>query len=206
MKLALFGGTFDPIHRGHTALAECAWREARLDRVLFVPARRSPLKSGQPCAGAPQRCAMIELAIQDFPWAGLWKGELERPAPSYSWQTAAFFRNTLPGAELFWILGADQWNTLPHWSRPDFLSRALTFLVFRRGEEARDFPGFRRLDLPLVHPASSTAVRQGDATHLDPRVARYIRDHGLYAPSGNPPDSAGAGSPATPDRSAPATP
>lgn len=182
MKLALFGGTFDPIHAGHIAVAECAWREEGLDRVLFVPARHSPLKTGQPCVSGSQRSEMIELAIQEHPWAGIWRGELDRPAPSYSWQTVAFFRNALPVAELYWILGADQWNTLPSWVRSEYLAQALTFLVFHRGESPRALSGFKMKTLPAMHPASSTAIRQGDWTYLDPLVADYIRRCGLYRP------------------------
>lgn len=185
MNLGLFGGTFDPIHAGHLCIASCAWEELQLDRVLFIPARQSPFKTGIPRASDSQRCAMIQLAIQDLPWAGLWTGELERPAPSYTWQTAALFRNSLPNATLFWILGADQWETVRSWSRPDYLARSLTFLVFSRNSRPEPQPGFHMQPLSAVHPASSTAIREGHWEHLDPRVARYIRRQGLYQSAEN---------------------
>lgn len=182
MKLALFGGTFDPVHLGHIAVAVAARQEEGLDRVLFVPARQSPFKPGVTGATGRQRCAMIELAIRDLPWASLWDGELERPAPSYSWQTVAFFRNALPGTELFWILGADQWSSISSWTRSDYLAQAVTFLVFARGQTgAAPRSGFRMKALPAVHPASSTSIRRGSTEQLDARVARYVRAQGLYA-------------------------
>lgn len=206
MNLGLFGGTFDPIHAGHLSIATCAWREQKLDRVLFVPARQSPFKTGLPQASDSQRCDMIELAIQDLPWAGLWTGELDRPAPSYTWQTAAFFRNSLPNATLFWILGADQWDTVRSWARPEYLAQALTFLVFTRETRPEPQPGFHMQPLPAVHPASSTAIRQGHWEHLDPRVARYIRRHGIYpradaeSSPGLRPDHSGSTAHSDPDR------
>jgi len=180
MNLALLGGSFDPIHRGHTTIAECAWREGKLDRVYFIPARQSPHKAEAPGASDRQRCEMIELAIAPFPWARIWTGELDRSPPSYSWQTVAFFRQTLPGSPLYWILGSDQWNAIESWARADYLARSVTFLVFRRGELPREIPGFRRQLLSATHPASSTAVRDGRFEHLHPEVERYVRQEGLY--------------------------
>jgi nicotinate-nucleotide adenylyltransferase len=182
MKLALFGGTFDPIHQGHITIAACARREFKLDRVLFIPARQSPHKTDTaPGASARERCEMIEIAISDLPWASLWSGELDRSPPSYSWQTAAYFRNALPGSQLFWILGSDQWQVIDSWSRSDYLARSLTFLVFPRPAPPQPIPGFRMHALSATHPASSTDIRAGQFEHLHPGVERFVQEHGLYS-------------------------
>jgi len=185
MHVGLFGGTFDPIHLGHVAIAAAAREAVPLDEVRFLPCRRNPLKRDQTVAGATDRCAMIRLAIAGLPWAKLDETELERPAnePSYSWQTVAKFRHARPGDRLYWILGADQWNRLPEWARPDYLARSVTFVVFPRDEEPRSLPGFRSIVLPTRHPASATAVRERQAwEHVAPEVASYARHRGLYTP------------------------
>jgi nicotinate-nucleotide adenylyltransferase len=185
MNLGLFGGTFDPIHLGHVAIAAAAREAVPLDEVRFLPCRRNPLKRDAAVAGAEDRCAMIRLALAGLPWARLDRTELDRPGdqPSYSWQTVAKFRHTRPADRLFWILGADQWNRLPEWARPDYLARSVTFVVFPRDEEPRTWPGFRSIVLPARHPASATAVRRRQAWEfLAPEVAAYAREKGLYAP------------------------
>lgn len=184
MRLGLFGGSFDPIHLGHQMLAQCAWQEAALDRVHFIPCRQSPHKTGATQASAEQRCAMIELAIADCPWAELNRLELERPEPSYSWQTAQTLAEQHPGAELFWILGTDQWEVIETWARADLLAELLTFLVFPRGRDPQPREGFRMQKLNHVHPASATDVRESQEAAkemLDARVYEFIVRNRVYS-------------------------
>jgi nicotinate-nucleotide adenylyltransferase len=113
--------------------------------------------------------------------------ELERPGPSYSWETVQHFRAVWPEAELHWIMGADQWAALERWARPELLRSGLTFVVFARdGERPEPRDGWR---LRVVHgewPVSSTAVREALALGRDtdgmlaPETADYIRRHRLY--------------------------
>ncbi|MBP7948660.1 MAG: nicotinate (nicotinamide) nucleotide adenylyltransferase [Verrucomicrobiales bacterium] len=163
MKLGIFGGTFDPPHLGHLTVAEEAWQTCGLDRVVFIPCHQSPHKETAPGATDDQRLEMVRLMVAGRPWADVSDWELRRPGRSYSWETAEHFSAQFPDAELHWILGADQWNALPRWARPDVLARMLTFIVFpRKGLPRHPIDGFRavflqgRVDVSLV---SSTGIR-----------------------------------------------
>ncbi len=177
-RAALFGGSFDPVHRGHLAMAIAAREAAGLDRVVFVPAATSPFKRGTVATGA-QRREMLEIALAEasLDWAEISGFELDRPAPSYSWETALHFAETSPGTDWHWILGTDQWEQIERWAEPEILRRTLRFLVFaRNGQAVRQRPGWRATAVPFEHPASSTAIREGFAAHrhwLTPRVAAY---------------------------------
>jgi len=186
-KIALFGGSFDPVHFGHLAIAEAAQAACGLDRVFFLPCWQSPHKRDRQLAAAGQRIAMLELALRDLPWADVCRWEIERQQTSYSWRTAEHFAAEFPGAELFWILGADQWRALPGWAEPDRLAALLHFIVFPRGTEPQPQPAFRHVEINLRHPASSTEIRHrlttGEPTTglLDPQVADLIQSEQLYS-------------------------
>ena len=108
-RSAIFGGSFDPVHRGHLAMALAARETVGFDRMLFVPAAVSPFKKSTTASGE-QRRTMIEIALAEsgFAWAKVSDCELNRPGPSYSWQTASFFREEDPSTDWYWILGTDQ--------------------------------------------------------------------------------------------------
>ncbi|HEX9436816.1 MAG TPA: nicotinate-nucleotide adenylyltransferase, partial [Candidatus Limnocylindria bacterium] len=101
-RVGVFGGTFDPVHIGHLAIALAALDSVPLDRVIFVPARRSPLKDRDPVASARERVAMLEAAIADEPRFQVSMVELERDGPSYTIDTLESLRRE---GELFLILG-----------------------------------------------------------------------------------------------------
>lgn len=185
MKIALFGGTFDPIHLGHTALTERAVVDAELDRVIFIPCQQSPHKTNATQANGEQRCEMIRLATAAFDWAEVSTLELEREGPSFSWQTARHFADQFPNDELFWILGADQWVKLETWAKPDLLAKLATFLVFARGDDVLEpKPGFRFRQLrDFDHPASATEAResrQAAERFLHPDVLQYALVNQIY--------------------------
>ncbi len=184
-RAAIFGGSFDPVHRGHLAMAAAAREAADLDLVLFVPAAVSPFKSGTVASGG-QRREMLDIALAEsgWDWAGVSDFELERPAPSYSWETARHFAEAFPGTEWHWMLGTDQWEQIDRWAEPEILREALSFLVFTRsGQTVRERPGWRYRAVPFEHPASSTAIRADFAAHRDwltPGVAAYCEGEGIY--------------------------
>lgn len=188
-RIALFGGTFDPVHLGHVHLARAAREIAGLDEVWFLPCRISPHKLSQVSAPAEDRLAMLRLATASLPWAVVDDFELHAPEPSYSYVTAESLTRRHPDAEWFWIMGTDQWKALPRWKHPERLAACVTFLVLSRGEPPVPREGFRLHVVPgTEHPASATAIRAsiaaGDSIPpwLDPRVADYIARHGLYRP------------------------
>lgn len=184
-RVAIFGGSFDPVHRGHLAMATLARAVAGLEEVLFMPAAVSPFKQGT-VATAAQRFEMLGIALADaaMDWAGVSDFELKRPAPSYSWETLRHFRVLEPETEWYWILGTDQWEQIDRWAEPERLREGLHFLVFtREGQIVRDRPGWRRTAIPFEHPASSTAIRADFAAHRDwltEGVAAYCGQERIY--------------------------
>ncbi len=163
MRLALYGGTFDPIHHGHLILARDAIEQLQLDRVIFVPAALSPHKPGTRPAPADARREMLAAALAGEPAFELDDSELSREAPSYSVDTAEHFRARFPVAEIFCLIGHDNVEKLHTWRRIDDLRLAAKFVVFDRGHIAADhgMPSLaRRVDI--------------SATEIRDRVARGL--------------------------------
>jgi nicotinate-nucleotide adenylyltransferase len=185
--IALFGGSFDPPHVGHLAIAHAAVYQSHVARVVFIPCAQSPLKTHNPQASGPHRVAMLRTMLAGSPWAEVSEWELAQPGPSYSWQTVAFFAQRFRGLPLAWIMGADQWEQLPRWQHPDRLAAALTFIVFPRdGVIPQPRVGFRAHFLPDAVAASSTearaAIQAGKPTSLvTDEVRAYIAEHQLYS-------------------------
>jgi nicotinate-nucleotide adenylyltransferase len=201
MRLGIFGGSFDPVHHGHLLLAECCREEARLDRVLFLPAAVSPLKLDRTISSPKQRIEMLQLAIGGHEAFELSTLELDRGGVSYTVETLRQLTADRPADELFLMLGADSLRDLPKWREPAAICQLASLLVVRRGglppldyEVLRDFVEptrreyFRSLEvtMPLME-LSSTELRQRVATgrslrYRVPRaVEEYIRQQGLYS-------------------------
>lgn len=156
MNVAIFGGTFDPVHFGHLAVAQAAQKKFRLGRVYFVPADVPPHKRAQPIAAYYHRYAMLALAT-----AGK-KGFLPSPIEaleslpgtaseahgvSYSIDTVKRFKATLsPGDRLFFLIGIDAFMDIAKWREPEALLRAVDFIVASR-------PGFSLADVAQALPA-----------------------------------------------------
>ena len=184
-RIALFGGTFDPIHEGHLAIAAEARRLFALDEVRFLPCQISPHKVGVLTAPAEDRLEMVRLAIAGLPWAAVDSYDLFRPQPAYSWETAEEMARRDPEAELFWLMGYDQWLALPRWQHPERLAARVEFLVSTRAGVPEPHPEWRMQAFEVIHPASATAIRQAIAAGeappwLPPAVAAYIAARDLY--------------------------
>lgn len=188
-RLALFGGTFDPVHDGHLAIASEAKRAAGLDQILFLPARQSPHKSGRRLhATDDQRLEMLRLATREMDWAEVSDWEIRQPPPSYSWRTALHFRAIYPECSLYWILGADQWAVIEEWAEPESLRSTLEFIVFPRPPLPTPLPrpGWRARFLNTVHPASATDIRaelsRGVSAPVHLPTALLPLAHHIYGP------------------------
>jgi nicotinate-nucleotide adenylyltransferase len=186
-RIALFGGTFDPVHAGHLWMAATARRALDLDEVRFLPCRLSPHKTGTLPTAAADRLEMLRLAVADLPWAVVDDFELAGAEVSYSHQTAEHFHHLRPETSWFWLMGGDQWRALPEWRHPERLAACVEFIVIARdGEPVEARAGVRMHRVSGDHPASATAIRMalraGDTSHpwLPPAVAAYIARHRIY--------------------------
>jgi nicotinate-nucleotide adenylyltransferase len=191
LKLGLFGGSFDPVHRGHLALALAARRELGLDRVVFVPAARPPHKRGRALAPARHRFAMLRASLKPYPSFQISSWEIRHPGLSYTERTLRSFRRRFPRAEWFLLLGGDSLNQFTTWRRWRDLARTCRLAVgLRRDVKPRRLPPAlqgRVIFLKTRPPRVSSSevrdrlVRGGSVKDLIPSpAASYIQRHGLY--------------------------
>ncbi len=152
MNIAIFGGTFDPIHRGHLAVARAAQERFELGRVYFVPADVPPHKQRRPVTSFHHRYAMVALGTAGY--ASFVPSLLEAPnpgalrAPNYSLQTVRRFRAMLPRRDrLFFLIGIDAFLEIESWYKAGELLREIEFIVVSR-------PGFSLADLGEALPES----------------------------------------------------
>jgi len=198
MNIGVIGGTFDPIHIGHLAVAEEARERLHLALVLFVPAGQPWLKPNIPISAAEHRAQMVRLAITGNPYFKLSTMEIERAGPSYTVDTIAELQGQL-GAEdeLFFILGWENLAQLPQWHEPSRLIEICHLVVAPRPDypcpnlkalEAA-IPGLSQRVMLMEQPqigVSASEIRARVARglsiyHLVPEpVNQYIKQHRLY--------------------------
>jgi nicotinate-nucleotide adenylyltransferase len=197
VNLAIFGGTFDPVHNAHLEVARAARREYFLDRILFIPASQPPHKPGRGGADYEDRFEMVRLACAEH--AAFEPSRLEAPgrdrAQSYTIQTirrvAAYLT---PHDRLFFLIGADAFAEITTWYQWRHIVQDVEFIVVTRpgfvADESAVPPGARVHWLRSVNsPISSTDIRKrlqaGQSVRglMPPAVARYISRHQLYRPS-----------------------
>ena len=183
-RIGVFGGTFDPVHVGHLAIALAALESVPLDRVLFVPVRRSPLKDRDPLASIADRVTMLEAAIANEPRFAISRAELEREGVSYTVDTLEELR---PQGELFLILGSDALADLERWRAPDRIRELATILVAARpgAPEPDAMHRARAFDAPRLDISSrelrARAARGMSLRYLVPdAVWEHIKTRGLY--------------------------
>ncbi len=189
MRIGIFGGTFDPVHRGHLELAQNARAQFSLDKVVFVPAYQPPHKQNTPSlTPAQDRYEMVRLSLEGEAGLEISDCEVSRKGVSYTVDTILEFEKKYPGAELFLILGKDTLTGLSGWHRADELKKMVRFLVARREtDETPEVPGARVdwIRMPLC-PVSASGIRQAikQGKQVDDdlplKVQQYIREHKLY--------------------------
>ena len=184
-KICLIGGTFDPIHLGHTYIAEKCRRELNIDKIIFLPCKQSPHKLTKENAADHHRLRMCQLATANFPWALVDDYDLTAPPPSYSWRTAEYMQKKYPDAELYWLMGTDQWNAISKWNRADYLATLVKFIVVTRGEAPLETEGFHFIPIGGSHTASATSIRNTPTSNssigwLHPKVLNYVKKNCIY--------------------------
>lgn len=191
MKLGFLGGSFDPIHLGHLAIAQDAHEGCGLDRLDFIPAAESPLKGRELTATGAQRLEMLRLALAGDARFGVLDLELQRGGTSYTVDTVGVLRGMFPGAELFWVIGTDQLVRLAEWKDIGELVRLVEFVhLARPGVVAAPAPAIPGLRLRCVvgHEVaiSSSELREraNRGLPLWPfvplKVADFIESQSLY--------------------------
>ncbi len=201
MRLGLFGGTFDPPHLGHLIAAQDALMALDLDRIHFIPAAQPPHKPMPDVSAPAVRTAMLSAAIGEDTRFVLDDVELKRTGPSYTVDTLREYRTREPGAQLFLLMGADQWAEFETWRETDTIRLLATVVVMtREGEGAAD-GNITRIPVTRMD-VSSTEVRSRVAhgrpiRYLVPdAVAELIYARGLYRVGGDrhAPDGVGSAS------------
>lgn len=184
-KIGIIGGTFDPIHLGHTYIAEKCYRELGMDKIIFVPCKQSPHKLTKENAADHHRLEMCRLAVKSLPWAVVDDYELNIPPPSFSWRTAEVMQEKYPDAELHWLMGSDQWKSILLWDRSAYFASLVNFIVISRGDEPEQIAGYSFQHLSGAHTASATFIRNNPTSPqatawLHPAVYSYICKHDVY--------------------------
>ena len=189
-RIGIFGGSFDPVHLAHVALARTALEQLALDKLRWVPTAHSWQKS-EVHAPAADREAMVRIAIDAEPRFVLDARELRRGGPGYTLETLREMQAEQPGGQWFLVIGQDQYQGLHTWHGwPELLTRVTLAVARRPGVQTAADPAVqraaqRRVDLPMM-AISSTQVRERAAAGLPladlvpPGVARYIEEHRLY--------------------------
>lgn len=134
-RIGLFGGSFDPVHLGHTMVARAALAEVELDRLFIIPAAQSPFKPEQSLAPSANRLAWLRLAFGDEPRCEIDTQEIARAGVSYTIDTVRDYETRFPEAELFYLIGADHVPTLPEWREAAALADVVAFVVVPRSGE-----------------------------------------------------------------------
>ena len=186
----IFGGSFDPVHNAHVALARVALAELRLDELLWVPAGQ-PWQKSRGLTPPADREAMVRLAIADEPRFALSRIELERSGPSYMIDTVRELRAARPGANWFLVIGQDQYAAFHTWQGWQELLGLVTLVIADRPDTTHAVDpqvlaaAHAAVTLPMMD-VSSTDIRgrvmngQGIADLVPAPVARYIARHHLY--------------------------
>lgn len=189
IRTGIFGGTFNPIHLGHLALANYLCEENWVDELWFLITPQNPFKQEQTLLDNHLRMKMVEAAIADYPRFKASDFEFTLPRPSYTVTTLQKLSETYPDREFVLIIGADNWAAFDKWKSPEEILQNHRILVYPRpGYEINphELPAqVKAVNTPLLE-ISSTFIRESIASGKDiryflhPEVYRFIKQHQLY--------------------------
>jgi nicotinate-nucleotide adenylyltransferase len=190
-RIALYGGTFDPVHLGHLEIGRRVSQLFEIEKVLFIPAQMAPHKIGRPVTEPIHRYAMLALATQDDPRLAISTFELDAPDRRYTVDTVQHFQLTLgDDVELFFIMGADSWSEITTWREWERLLTLINYIVVTRpGYEpgTAHAPNIFFTDV-VMNDVSATNIRRlaregrmEELAGLVPGpVLEYIKKYGIY--------------------------
>ncbi len=200
-KIGIMGGTFDPVHNGHLALAATAYRQFHLDRVYFMPTGTPPHKEGKQVLKADLRLEMVKLAIADYPYFGYSDLEIQRKGLTYTADTLTILSKKYPYNQFYYIVGADSLDYMDCWYHPEVIfQRAIVLAAMRQTQSMERILAVKQmleqkysgvihlLDCPEIN-VSSSEIRNRIAQHdsisgqLPMAVEQFIYEHSLYETS-----------------------
>ncbi|MBF0533225.1 MAG: nicotinate-nucleotide adenylyltransferase [Candidatus Omnitrophica bacterium] len=187
-QIGILGGTFNPIHIGHLAIAQTVLDKLGLDKIVFVPSFFPPHKSEKNLVPAADRLRMVQLAVEGNSGFEVSDFEIQKGGKSYSVDTVTHFTQILPPkSKIFFIIGEDAVAGLPDWRRiNDLAAMAIFVVVNRKGfEHAKSAIPARSIEMPALDISSSEIrkkIRAGESIqYLVPeKVAQYIQKNDLY--------------------------
>jgi nicotinate-nucleotide adenylyltransferase len=183
MKIAIYGGTFDPIHHGHLIIARETRETLGLEEVIFVPARISPFKKAAPVASGEIRLLMIQAAIENEAGLAVDDCELRRPPPSYTIDTVEEIRRRKRDAEIYCLIGEDNVDELTKWHRFAELEKMVRFVVLDRTGQRPDHPYQvirRKIDISATEIRKRVASGRSIRYFVPPAVEEIIYREKLY--------------------------
>lgn len=196
--IGILGGTFNPIHNGHIAMADSAWKQAKLDEIWFMPSKNPPHKSNREIVGEEHRSRMIQAAIGDKQHFRFSDYELKREGITYSADTLVHLNQDYPEYDFYFIMGGDSFFGLEHWYHPEIIMKYCTILAISRDGVSQEQMQYRAKELERKYqasvriirmernPVSSSQIRdrihqkQDIRKYVPEQVANYIEKYRIY--------------------------
>ncbi len=178
-RVGIYGGTFDPIHRGHLHVITQLFKKDLIDQLLLIPAGQPLLRSCEPTASGEQRRKMCELAVSTLPEeiknrVRVNPIEILRAGPSYAIDTVEALSRTFPDDQIYLIVGADAFSKINQWHRAQDLQKMVSVICINR-------PGYPATGIDIgALDVAATTIRQGLNADVPEIVAGFIRENGLY--------------------------
>jgi len=197
-KIGILGGSFDPIHNGHLAIAESAYRDFNLDEIWLIPAGHSPNKDEDKMTSATVRAEMTALAARNIPYFKLSTYEIDKEGTSFTYLTLSYFKEQYPDTKFYFIMGADSLDYFDAWRYPEIICQKATILVAVRDDmdlddiqakiehikeqfSAEIYPlSCEKIDISSSEIRANLQNGKSICDMVPHAVETYIREHKLY--------------------------